>query len=255
MTNETMTKLTLLQDALNEFITTNWKQNRTELDFMVASHQEMAELIDTAVEDNGVKHALGWKWWKGKAGERTMDSVDWSNMHVAVKDNVKIELTDLLFFTLSQKVLGDFSDPDDIVVPNENDWINFMTISANNILQRPGTALQLILALSEKLEFNIAAYYIAKHTLNHLRQLTGYQDGSYVKVNDGVEDNELLHSIIADITVANIDNDFNTVADTIMNGVYDTFNIAEADRMNMLKWAEVIVNTIETDELIPTIKD
>ena len=248
MKKETLDKLTLLQDALNELITPNWKENRTELDFMVANHQEMAELIDTTYEENGTKHALGWKWWKGAAGERTMDTVDWINMHEGVKDNIKIELTDLLFFTLSQKGLGDLTPDDEIVVLNNNDWVNFVTISANNLLQRTGTALILILLLAERIEFNITAYYVAKHTLNHIRQLTGYKDGSYVKVNNGVEDNELLHDIIKDISTSDIDNNFNMIADGIMAGVYDVFNVVDDDRMSVMKWAEIIVDTIEIED-------
>lgn len=248
MTKETLDKLTLLQDALNEYITKDWKQVRTELDFMVANHQEMAELIDTTFEEDGVKHALGWKWWKGKAGERTMDSVDWDDMNEGVKDNIKIELTDLLFFTLSQKALGDLSDPDDVVALHDNDWVNFMSISAMNLLQRPGMALQLILNLADKIDFNITAYYLAKHTLNHIRQLSGYQDGSYKKVVDGKEDNELLHEVIANISSEDFEKDFNATADKIMSGVYDTFAVSEDDRMNMLKWAELIVDTIPMED-------
>ena len=257
MKTETLDKLTLLQDSLNELITPHWKENRTELDFMVSSHQEMAELIDTSVATDGSdkQTSMGWKWWKGKAGERTMDSVEWNNLNSAVVDNVKIELTDLLFFTLSQKVLGDMSDPLEDVELNDNDWVNFMTISAMNLLQRPGTALGMILLLAERLNFNISAYYIAKHTLNHIRQLTGYKDGSYVKVNDGVEDNELLHGVIQHVTVSDIDGNFNGVADTIMNGVYDIFKVVEDDRMSVVKWAELVVATIPTEELIPTIED
>lgn len=256
MTTETLDKLTLLQDALNESITTDWKNNRTELDFMVANTLEMAELIDTTYTIDGKKHGLDWKWWKDNdSSKRTMDVVNWDDLHPKVLDNIKIELTDLLFFTLSQTVLGDLSDPDDYIALNENDWVNFMSIAAMNLLQRPKTALQMIILLAEKIDFNISAYYIAKHTLNHIRQLTGYKDGSYVKVNDGVEDNELLHSIIEKVTISDIEGNFNGVADTIMIGVYDTFNVAEEDRMNMVKWAEVIVNTINPEDLIPTVED
>ena len=255
MTTETLEKLTLLQDALNESITTDWKNNRTELDFMVANTLEMAELIDTEIVVNGKKVGMGWKWWKNASGERTMDVVNWDDLHPKVMDNIKIELTDLLFFTLSQSVLGDLSDPDDVVALNENDWVNFMSIAAMNLLQRPKMALQMIILLAEKIDFNISAYYIAKHTLNHIRQLTGYQDGSYVKVNNGVEDNELLHSVIEKVTISDIEENFNNVADTIMNGVYDTFDVSEKDRMSMTKWAEVIVNTIDPEDLIPMVEE
>ena len=263
MTQETLDKLTLLQDSLNELITPNWKENRSELDFMIASTQEMAELIDSEFSETvtidgkqkTIKHNTGWKWWKGKSGDITTDSVKWEDLHPAVIANIKIELTDLLFFTLSQKGLGDMSDPLGDVELNTNDWINFVTISAYNLLQQPGNALKLVLLLAEKMDFNISAYYVAKHTLNHIRQLNGYKDGSYVKVNDGVEDNELLHIIIDGITISDMEEDFNTVSDKIIAGVYDTFKVDETDRMNIMKWAELIVDTMPTDALIPEIKE
>jgi len=62
-----LNNLSKLQDALNEYITPNWKENRTQLDFMVCNHQEMAELIDTNCIIDGEKYALNWKWWKGSA--------------------------------------------------------------------------------------------------------------------------------------------------------------------------------------------
>jgi len=241
MKKETLDELTKLQDALNELITPNWKSNRNELDFMVANHQEMAELIDTEyIDTDGQKHALGWKWWKGAEGQRTMDYVDWDSMHEGVKNNIKIELTDLLFFTLSQKVLGDLTGEDETIQLSENDWINFVSISANNLLQRPGAALMLILELANKIGFNISAYYIAKHTLNHIRQLSGYKDGTYVKVNKGIEDNELLHSVIEHISINDIDNNFVNIADKIIDDTYDIFNVDNKDRMTILKWKNIL---------------
>jgi len=242
MDNKTKDKLTLLQDALNEYITKDWKNNRTELDFMVANHQEMAELIETEYKDGDTKHAMGWKWWKGASGERTMDMVDWDNLHPDVVANIKIELTDLLFFTLSQKVLNDHTDPDEFVQLADNDWVNFMSITANNLLQRPGASLMLILELAKKLDFNIAAYYVAKHTLNHIRQLSGYKDGSYKKIVDGKEDNEMLHDIIKHISIPHIEENFDGVANKIMMTVYETFKVAEEDRMDMDKWRAVVAH-------------
>jgi dUTP pyrophosphatase len=232
--------LAFLQDALNEYITKNWQKNRTELDFMVANHQEMAELIETEFTADGNKHAMGWKWWKGAAGERTMDLVKWHELHSGVVDNIKIELTDLVFFTLSQKILNDHTGEDEIIQLSENDWLNFMSITANNLLQRPGAAMTLILELANKLEFNVAAYYVAKHTLNHIRQLSGYKDGSYKKVIDGKEDNELLHDVIAGITTEQMSNNFDTNANKIMNGVYDVFAVDVDNRMNMEKWRDFL---------------
>jgi len=226
MTQETLDKLTLLQDSLNELITPNWKEVRTELDFMVANLMESAELMDTTCMVGDKKHSLNWKWWKeNDSNNRTTDSVKWEELHPAVIANIKIELTDLLFFTLSQKGLGDMSDPLGDIELNNNDWINFVTISAFNLLQQPGNALKLVLLLAEKMDFNITAYYCSKLTLNLIRQNSGYQDGTYVKVNNGVEDNELLHEIIKDISNNDIDDKFDDVCDTIMKDTYKVFGM------------------------------
>ena len=230
MKKETLDKLTLLQDSLNELITPDWKNIRTELDFMICSHQEMGELIDSTFVDGDTKHSLSWKWWKeNNSLNQTTSAVDWDNMHVGVKDNIKIELTDLLFFTLSQKALGDLTGEDEEVMLSENDWINFMSISANNLLQRPGSALMLILELAKKLDFNISAYYVAKLTLNIIRQNQGYKDGTYKKVIDGKEDNELLHDIIKYVTLSDIDSNFDGVSNTIMSDVYKVFGMEKSD--------------------------
>lgn len=240
MNKDLLENLSILQDALNEYITKDWKKNRTELDFMVASHQEVSELIDTNVTIDGKKFEMGWKWWKGASGQRTMDFVAWEKLHPAVVDNIKIELTDLVFFTLSQKILEDLTDPDEVVQLSDNDWLNFMSISANNLMQRPGMAIGIIIELAKRLDFNIPAYYVAKHTLNLIRQLSGYSDGSYKKVVDGKEDNELLHDVIAGITVEQMEDDFETNANNIMTGVYDVFSVGEESRKTFSDWKEFV---------------
>ncbi len=240
MNKELLDNLSVLQDALNEYITKDWKLNRTELDFRVANHQEVAELIDTNIVIDGKKHEMGWKWWKGASGQRTMDFVAWDKLHPAVVDNIKIELTDLVFFTLSQKILEDLTGEDEIVQLNENDWVNFMSISAYNLMQRPGAAMIIIIELAKKLGFNIPAYYVAKHTLNYIRQLSGYKDGSYKKVVNGKEDNELLHDVIEGITVEEMASDFETQANKIMAGVYDVFSVDASNRKTFQDWKEFI---------------
>jgi len=242
MNKQLLNNLSILQNALNEYITKDWKNNRTELDFMVASIIEMSELIDTNVMVDGKKHEMGWKWWKGASGQRTMDMVTWEKLHPAVIDNIKIELTDLVFFTLSQKILEDLTDPDEIVQMHQNDWLNFMSISANNLLQRPGMAMAMIIELAKKLDFNISAYYIAKHTLNVIRQQKGYKDGTYKKIIDGKEDNELLHDVIREITVDQLVGDFENQANKIMHGVYDVFSVDMDTRKDFKFWKDFVSN-------------
>lgn len=244
MNTELLDQLTLMQDALNEYITTDWQQNRTEMDFMVASHQEMSELIDSSsTDEEGNTHSIGWKWWKGKTPTvRTMDVLDWDELHPSVTDNIKIELTDLVFFTLSQKILEDFTNPgEEAEIHCCNDWVNLMRITLNNLLQKPGCALQIILILAEKLNFNVAAYYVAKHLLNYYRQISNYGDG-YEKIKNGKEDNELLHDIIADITPEQMGDDFEKSYDLIADRFFKIFNAPKDKEITYSFWTDIIDN-------------
>lgn len=233
-----LSNLSYLQSGLNEFITPNWKKNRTELDFMIASSIEMAELIDTSVVIDGKKHALDWKWWKnGKNGSRTTDVVNWEKVHPDVVGNVKIELTDLLFFTLSQKIILDKTNDEEAVELSDNDWLNFMSISANMLLQRPGYSVSLVIALADKLEFNISAYYCAKHLLNYYRQISKYGDG-YEKMTNGVEDNELLHAMIEGITNEDMSTKFDEQYDLIAGRFFKVFTTPEDKQITIEFWRE-----------------
>ena len=229
-----------MQDALNEFITKDWKKNRTALDFQIASHQEVAELIDTEYVIDEKKENIKWKWWKGAAGERTTDSLDWENTHPKVLDNIKIELVDLLFFSLSgiKVVKQDYSSKAEII--SENDWQNFMDISKYNLLERPTDAVSIIIQLAEKIDFNIIAYYCAKHQLNYFRQLDGYKDGSYKKVQNGMEDNELLHEMIMDIKISDFEENFADTYDKISKRFYEVFKVEVKDQKFFLNWIELI---------------
>jgi hypothetical protein len=40
---------------------------------------------------------------------------------------------------------------------------------------------------------------VGKNTLNRFRQHNGYKDGTYIKIWNGLEDNEVLFKILADI--------------------------------------------------------
>lgn len=240
MNPELLNNLSKLQDGLNEYITPNWKENRTQLDFMICNHQEMAELIDTECTIDSEKYGLNWKWWKsGNNGKRTMDKIDWNELHPAIVDNIKIELTDLVFFTLSQKILEDLTNPDDPIQISDNDWLNFMSITANNLMQRPGMALNLIITLSDKIHFNISAYYCSKHLLNYWRQISKYGVG-YEKKDLGIEDNEMLHQIINDITLDEISNNFDETYNIIATRFFEIFKTPKEKEITVEYWYKIL---------------
>lgn len=241
MNTTILENLTFLQDGLNEFITKDWKNNRTPLDFMIASNQELAELIDTVCEVDGVKHSTNWKWWKQPSGKsvRTTDFISWEQFHPAVIDNIKIELTDLLFFTLSQKTLNDNTTVGDTVILSSNDWENLMNISHYNLVNCPGLALQVVLELSKKINFNIGTYYCAKHLLNYYRQISKYGDG-YEKIKNGKEDNELLHDIISDISIESLENNFEKTYNLISSRFFKIFKAPEDKEITFEFWKEFV---------------
>eukprot|EP00662_Eupelagonemidae_sp_cell21_P020678 gene20678-4727_t len=116
-------------------------------------------------------------------------------------NNVRIELVDILHFSLSGRG------------PPLSDTQNAITTFRHK--HAFATITRLVAAAD--LNFNIISYYVAKHTLNNIRQLQGYKDGTYVKVNKGMEDNELLHQCIEGITVQDAIADFPAVAASIMS--------------------------------------
>lgn len=243
MNTQLLNNLTVLQESLNEFITPSWNKVRTELDFMIATQTELAELLNSEYTENGKKFTLPWKWWKNASPNHSNDTLDWTEVHPAVLNNVKIELTDLLFFTLSQKLLGDLTAEDELVAFDDNDWANIINIGTNSLVRRPGASLQLVVELATRLNFNIAAYYVAKHTLNYIRQLNGYRSGTYQKVIAGREDNDLLHDIIEGITIEMMEHDFYNQANNIMKRVYDAFAVDAENRRDFTFWLEFTKTT------------
>eukprot|EP01065_Artemidia_motanka_P044688 TRINITY_DN6400_c0_g1_i1.p1 TRINITY_DN6400_c0_g1~~TRINITY_DN6400_c0_g1_i1.p1 ORF type:complete len:266 (+),score=138.92 TRINITY_DN6400_c0_g1_i1:49-798(+) len=217
---EVLRRLSELQAGLNCRIDADWKQNRSADDWGLAITLEAAELIDS----------YPWKWWKNVKGKVDVN-------------NVRIELVDILHFSLSgqMQVGGDGG-----VVPGaqvftplldtKNAAKTFRSVIALTSQHAFATITRLVIEAAADLDFNLPAYYVAKHTLNYIRQLGGYKDGTYKKTNAGVEDNELLHQCIAGITLDSVMADFAEVAGGIMVKVYDVFQVDKEHRRTPADW-------------------
>ena len=160
-------------------------------DWRLAISQETAELIDS----------FDWKWWK--------------DMKIDV-DNAKIEIVDIWHFTLSimiedKMVIDDMlisrfealtktgevsieSDKDEIIKHFKN--INKMAVNDRPALEIADATLMAAGKIGMSFS-DIAKLYMGKAVLNTFRQLHGYADGSYIKVWDGVEDNEVMSEMLA----------------------------------------------------------
>lgn len=230
--------LARMQDRLNRFISPDWRSIRTPDDWGLAVTMESTELIDS----------YPWKWWKNV--NATPDF-----------KNVRVELVDILHFTLSgtmqceaarsqqepqepqQQGAGgaavaiqtQISSP---LSETKNAVKTFRAVIQLAAQHRFAEITEMVIAAAEDLEFNLVGYYVAKHTLNYIRQLGGYKSGAYVKVQGGVEDNELLHQCIAEVPVDEVLGEETHVAawNRVMEKVYDAFSVEAKDRRDTAHW-------------------
>ena len=176
------------QNELNEIINPQWREERTAFDFQTAMTVEATEFIDHCA----------YKWWK--------------KGNVDVKQ-AQMEVIDCWFFYLSALILDDKAERagEDIVVISDYEQIDF---DGPRVIEK---AMALINCISSKSEYSttIVTYrlwlltraaglsvsdmyemYMAKLVLNIFRQTHGYTDGTYIKIWNGLEDNEVLHKLM-----------------------------------------------------------
>mmetsp|Transcript_32826 Transcript_32826/g.51306 ORF Transcript_32826/g.51306 Transcript_32826/m.51306 type:complete len:236 (-) Transcript_32826:28-735(-) len=226
-----LAKLSSMQNSLNCFIDKSWVQNRSLDDWSLAIILESAELIES----------YPWKWWKSL------------NASVDMK-NVRIELVDILHFALSGAAQAHSQSPLSDITAEKAKGISRTAV----VTQGTKEAIQVyrdiirdadahdfhiivhkLFAIARHYGFNIIAYYCAKFTLNVIRQIGGYKANTYKKVShEGMEDNEMLHSCIKDISTEEIIDNFESTANSIFMKVYDVFDIPSDSRKTLAQWIE-----------------
>ena len=191
-TEEEILKLFEAQNELNRMtISDNWLE--TKKDWTVPIMVESAELIES----------LDWKWWK--KGE---DNIE----------NAKMELIDILFFSLSHFYKVRYSYVEAPTSYGIKQFDRKAIIYSIKLLSRyvlnPHSLEYIdnvfdeifltgsLLGMSEDEIFKL---YYAKHTLNVFRLKNGYKDGTYQKIIDGKEDNAHLMEMM---THMEFDSDF-----------------------------------------------
>lgn len=195
-------ELIRMQDELNTMIDYNWKELRTNKQLSIAIFTEVAELIES----------LPWKWWKNT-------TINYQN--------IKTEIIDIWHFVLS--ILTRNSDDYTLVISALN-RVNYevkdikedyyiivdTTIKLLNEIKKLDkeslfngftfyriniytNILNLLLELTAyfglDLVNDIYVNYIVKHTLNKFRLHNGYKTGTYQKVINGKEDNEIIFEL------------------------------------------------------------
>ena len=178
-----LTTMLQLQGEMNTKVHNEWQEQ--EFEWYRAIWVECAELLDH----------YGWKWWK----KQTPDV-----------DQIALELVDIWHFGLSLLLLKGqsvdeiadqisvaFADPqqgEDFAADLEGFTEQTLATKDFDI----GGFVKLMHGI--KMDFEtLYIGYVGKNVLNFFRQDNGYQDGSYQKQWGGIEDNEHLVEIVAQL--------------------------------------------------------
>lgn len=208
-----LTEMFMLQQKLND--DTNglgWekgynKHNRI-INWRRCIYMECAELIDS----------FNWKHWKD-----LNIAPDW--------DNITIELVDIWHFIMSlgleeyeNKNLGDINDLinyvvetkyfdefcTDPMIPNDDDSLSIInsiehmmkdTLLQENFYKITDDFFSSAIECGLNMDI-LYKYYLGKNVLNGFRQNHGYKEGTYKKIWNGKEDNDVMMSLLeADSTL------------------------------------------------------
>ena len=175
---EQIKEMMSIQGELNSRLNPEWKKECWN--FKLAANVEMVEAIEH----------FGWKWWKHQEPDI---------------NQVKMEMADIWHFILSEAIITGYS---------KNDVYRFLLCgyseaccdflhSAQTFIDSLGVKSKIVCFANccEAIDMSfqeLRQLYLGKAILNKFRWNNGYNDGTYVKVWDGLEDNEHLTSILMD---------------------------------------------------------
>jgi hypothetical protein len=197
MTPAHIIEMLQLQDRLNSTINPDWRH--AGYPWARAAMVESVELLDH----------LGWKWWKHQETnlpQAQMELVDiW---HFILSDNLVDHKGNIQTATLA--IMEGWEAPHRKVYVKDSAG-NQTRISELDLRRQielfGGLAavngslfLPLYRLICEQCELSfmrLCEMYIGKNVLNTFRQNHGYLDGTYAKVWNGTEDNQVLEQIMA----------------------------------------------------------
>ena len=178
-----------MQEAMNSRVNADWREAKNE--WYRAIWTECAEMLEH----------YGWKWWKHQQPDL---------------DQVRLELVDIFHFAMSdyllrevdqqavvERIMSELLSPaSETDIPCAIEAMAQSTI-ANQMMDFSDFAnvMQLI-----DMDFDqLYRLYVGKNVLNFFRQDHGYKDGSYIKVWNGLEDNEHLTDLLNGLNSDSVD--------------------------------------------------
>lgn len=175
-----ITQMLTMQDAMNSRVSDTWRNNNYE--WYRAIWVECAEMLD--------HH--GWKWWK--------------HQEIDVPQ-VQLELVDIFHFGLSLRLMTGAS-VENITAElaqeltektSETDFkIALENLASAAVSNKAFDAVALADCMRlMNMDLNeLFRQYVGKNTLNFFRQDHGYKEGTYIKIWNGEEDNEVLANVV-----------------------------------------------------------
>ena len=175
---EQIKEMMSIQDELNSRLNPEWKKEGWN--FKLAANVEMVEAIDH----------YGWKWWKHQEPDI---------------DQVKMEMVDIFHFLLSEAIVF---NTDVNRIATEFNCASNLKLKLNDFLFSAGKFIVVDYSIGKFYYFfrcfhcidmsfdELRKLYLCKAILNKFRWNNGYNDGTYIKMWDGLEDNEYLTSIL-----------------------------------------------------------
>jgi dimeric dUTPase (all-alpha-NTP-PPase superfamily) len=177
-----ITTMLELQDSMNSKVSPDWRSAGNE--WYRAIWMEASEMLEH----------YGWKWWK----KQEPDAMQ-----------VKLEIVDIVHFALSICLEENKNSELDTVAaaielafenPKATDDIRTtIELLARETLLDQGAHFAIISGIMNHVSMpfdELYEIYVGKNVLNMFRQDNGYKEGSYSKIWNGREDNEVLADIL-----------------------------------------------------------
>ncbi|KGJ99309.1 dUTP diphosphatase [Thalassotalea sp. ND16A] len=177
-----------MQNAMNSRVSDTWRENNFE--WYRAIWVECAEMLD--------HH--GWKWWKHQECD---------------VPQVQLELVDIFHFGLSLRLMA---EPNTQVIAEQlanelqqsvehTDFklaLEDLAAAAVSDKAFDGKAFTACMALMNMDLDELFRQYVGKNTLNFFRQDFGYKEGTYIKIWNGKEDNEVLADLVSSLDTSSV---------------------------------------------------
>jgi len=221
-----LTEMFKLQQKLNDDTNgLDWEKGYNKHDRIInwrrCIYMECAELIDS----------FNWKHWKDINIEP-----DWDNITIELvdiwhfvmslgledyKNNKLGSIDDLVGFVVDTRYFDDFCT--DAIAPDSSEALSIInniehmmkdTLLQENFSKITDDFFSSAIACGLSIE-TLYKYYLGKNILNGFRQDHGYKEGTYIKVWNGKEDNDVMMTIL--------DSDASLTADALYKALKETY--------------------------------